>query len=102
MRDHFKLSHNELIIDVDVKSVWDEFRLLKAVHQFNWIPRKIFKTNHGYHIKFPTLKHSIILRTIFEDDPRRLNIDVDKMVSNSNLYANVCFRSTEKYEVKNV
>jgi len=87
-------------VDVDIKGRWDAFRLLKACYQFNWIPRKVYRTHRGYHIKFPTLKHSFILRMLFEDDPNRITIDMEKALSGCSLHANVCFRSTEEYEVK--
>ena len=100
MKNRFNLAHSNLIIDIDVKDYYDEFRLLKACYQFNWIPRKVVATRRGYHIHFPTLKHSIVLRTLLGDDPDRVNIDLDKMVSGCSLHANVCFKSTEQYEVK--
>ncbi|MEM4067274.1 MAG: hypothetical protein QXV17_10505 [Candidatus Micrarchaeaceae archaeon] len=89
------LAHDYLIVDVDLKNSYDEFRLCKALYQFSWIKRVVKETKRGYHIYYPELPHSLELRVLFGDDLKRVEWDERNILLGSKCFINVAFKSTE-------
>jgi len=97
-------------IDVDIEGdkmtyeqrVYAGLRLLKAIYQYSYIPRKIYKTRHGYHVWFDFVIEDfyglLAFRSVFGDDPYRLMWDDIKY--HNRFWVNRCFRNSELYEVR--
>ena len=81
----------------ETNNTWDiEYRLLKALYMYSFIPRIVKETQHGIHVYFPNIPHSLTLRAIYGDDEKRIMRDEWKIRNNLDLHVNILFNSTEK------
>lgn len=95
-------------IDVDTEMTKDYYvdplALEKALYQYSYIPRRIFKTKHGYHIYLliDSLDPEAIwrIRTLFGDDWGRLQYDESRI--RRGMVFNRCFTSSEVYELRHL
>lgn len=100
IQPYYGLANNCLCIDID--NVDDWYITCKALYQYSYIKRRVYRTKSGgLHVYFYDLKPTIPLRCIFGDDYRRINMDMLREMVKSKLCRNVLFKSSEIYEVGN-
>lgn len=102
-----KMPRSYPCIDVDTELDYpkpyyvDPLGLEKAVFQYSFIRRRVFKTNHGYHIylliRVDDAETVWRIRAVFGDDYGRLQYDESAI--RRHYVVNKCFTSSEKYEV---
>jgi len=97
-------------IDVDVEGdkmtreqrLYAWIRYCKAVYQYSFIPRRVLRTRHGFHVWFDfsvrDFYRLLAFRSVFGDDPYRLMWDGIKY--HNGFWVNRCFRNSELYEVR--
>jgi len=78
----------------------DPLGLEKALFQYSWIRRRVFKTRHGYHVYLliDGLDAEAIwrVRALFGDDWGRLQYDESRI--RREMILNRCFTSSELFE----
>lgn len=93
-----------LCIDIDDDVNTPTLAKLRLMYEYSFIKRVIKKTKHGYHIyidiSIPNDKEELFYYYLrYGDDERRA---VKDLIRWGKMRVNVCFNSSELYEVKDI
>lgn len=91
-------------VDTDIRKDYyvDPLALEKALYQYSWIRRRVFKTKHGYHVYLLIDNLDAngiwVVRALFGDDWGRLQYDESRI--RRGMILNRCFTSSEVFELE--